>query len=294
MARVLVFGRSGQVARELARASLPAGVELELAGRERCDLLTAEPGLLIEEIRPVAVINASAHTAVDKAESEPDAAFRLNRDAPAAMARACASLGVPFVHLSTDYVFAGDKPGPYGETDPVAPLGVYGASKAEGEAAVIAAGGAWSIFRTAWVFSPFGANFLRTMRRLAAERDAVSVVADQKGRPTLAADIAAVCLDAVERGRAGDVSLQGLFHLAGADDATWADIAERVFEDAERRTGRRPTLNRITTADYPTPARRPANSRLDTAKLQAAAGWTPRPWRESVDICLAELAAEAG
>ena len=287
---ILVFGKSGQVAQELARAKLPQGWTLEFAGRERCDLLKDDPAVLIRSLAPAAVINASAHTAVDKAESEPDAAFRLNRDAPAAMARACAEHGIPFVHLSTDYVFDGAKPTPYTETDPIAPLGVYGASKAEGEAAVREAGGAWTIFRTAWVFSPFGANFIKTMRRFAAERDTMSVVDDQWGRPTLAADIASICIEAIRRGLAGDTSLQGLFNLAGAEDAVWADIAERVFEDTLSRTGRRPTLARIPTSAYPTPAKRPANSRLDTKKLQAAAQWSPRPWRDSVDICLAELA----
>ncbi len=283
---VLVFGRSGQVAQALAETA-PADMALDFAGRERCDLLTADPGALIGQVRPAAVINAAAHTAVDKAESEPEAALRLNRDAPAAMARACAALGIPFVHISTDYVFDGEKTAPYTEEDPIAPLGAYGRSKAEGEAAIMAAHGAWTIFRTAWVVSPKGANFINTMRRFAAERDSMRVVADQHGRPTLAADIATLCLEAARRGIAEDASLQGLFHLAGADDAVWADLAERVFEDTERRTGRRPVLERITTADYPTPARRPANSRLDTSRLQAAAGWSPRSWRETVDICLA-------
>ena len=291
---ILVFGRSGQVALALARAPLRPGVALEFAGRDRCDLLADDPAVLIRAIKPAAVINASAYTAVDTAESEPDAAFRLNRDAPAEMAGACATLAIPFVHLSTDYVFDGEKRSPYVETDPTAPLGVYGASKAEGEAAVMAAGGVWTIFRTAWVFSPFGSNFIKTMRRLAAERDAISVVGDQWGRATLAADIAALSLDAAQRGMAGDTSLQGLFHLAGDDDAVWAEIAERVFEDTERRTGRRPVLTRIPTHAYPTPAKRPANSRLDTTKLQAAAGWTPRPWRDTVDICLSELAGTNG
>ena len=284
---ILVFGRSGQVAQALAENTGPGGLELEFAGRDRCDLLVADPAALIRQLSPVAVINASGHTAVDKAESEPAAAMRLNRDAPAAMARACAGLDIPFVHISTDYVFDGAKTPPYVETDPIRPLGVYGRSKAEGEAEVVATGGAWTIFRTAWVMSPRGANFVNTMRRFAAERDVMRVVDDQHGRPTLAADIAALCLEAARRGMAGDRSLQGLFHLAGADDATWADVAERVFEDTQRRTGRRPVLERIATADYPTPARRPANSRLDTTKLQHAAGWTPRPWRETVDVCLA-------
>lgn len=284
---ILVFGRSGQVAQALAAQGAAQALALEFAGRDRCDLLVDDPAALIAAMRPASVINASGHTAVDKAESEPDAALRLNRDAPAAMAQACARYGLPFVHISTDYVFDGRKPGPYVETDPIGPLGVYGRSKAEGEAAVAAAGGAWSLFRTAWVVSPKGANFVNTMRRFAAEREVMRVVDDQHGRPTLAADIAAVCLDAARRGLAGDPALQGLFHLAGADDATWADLAERVFADTERRTGRRPALERITTADYPTPAHRPANSRLDTTRLQKAAGWTPRPWRDTVDVCLA-------
>ncbi len=289
VARVLVFGQNGQVAQALAQISPPAGLTLTFAGRDRCDLQTADPAELISALKPAAVINASAYTAVDRAESEPDLAYRLNRDAVGAMARACAAAGLPFVHISTDYVFAGDKSTPYVETDALEPISIYGASKAEGEAAVEAAGGRWTILRTAWVFSPFGANFIKTMRRFAAERDAMSVVDDQRGRPTFAADIAAVCLEAVQRGLSGDDSLQGLFHIAGADDAVWADVAERVFQEAERRTGRRPVMTRIPTSAYPTPARRPGNSSLDTAKLQAAAGWTPRPWRETVDLCLSAL-----
>ncbi len=283
---ILVFGRTGQVAQALAEAEPPPGFRLAFAGRDRCDLLTTDPSHLIGETRPAAVINAAAYTAVDKAESDLDAAMRLNRDAPAAIAGACVGLGVPFVHISTDYVFDGTKASPYVETDPVNPLGAYGRSKAEGEAAVIAAGGAWTIFRTAWVVSPSGTNFVNTMRRCAAERDLMRVVDDQHGRLTLASDIAALCLEAARRGMAGDASLQGLFHLAGTDDATWADIAERVFQGVEAQTGRRPTLERITTAEYPTPSKRPANSRLDTGKLQHAAQWTPRPWREAVDLCL--------
>lgn len=282
----LVFGRSGQVAKALAEAA-PADLMMDFAGRDRCDLLTEDPGALIAQLEPAVVINAAAYTAVDKAESEPEVALRLNRDAPAAMAIACARVSVPFVQISTDYVFDGRKDTAYTENDPIKPLGMYGRSKAEGEEAVMAAGGAWTIFRTAWVVSPTGANFINTMKRFAAERDVVRVVADQHGRPTFAADIAGLCLEAARRGIAGDKSLQALFHLAGADDAVWADLAERVFEDNERRTGRRPVLERINTADYPTPAQRPANSRLDTTRLQQAAGWTPRPWRDTVDLCLA-------
>jgi dTDP-4-dehydrorhamnose reductase len=286
---ILVFGRTGQVAQALSAMGPPAGLSLVFAGREACDLLTQDAGAAVRAKRPVAVINASAYTAVDKAQSEPDAAFRLNRDAVSEMARACADLDIPFVHISTDYVFDGSKPTPYVEDDPRGPISVYGKSKAEGEQAVEAAGGRWSVFRTAWVFSPFGANFVKTMRRLAAERDEVGVVADQWGRPTLAADIAAACLDTVRRRLAGDDALQGIFHLAGADDAVWADVAEAVFAHEGARTGKRPTLKRIVTRDYPTPAARPANSRLDTGKLEAATGWRARPWREAVTMCLTAL-----
>ena len=286
---VLVFGETGQVARELALLPPVSGLELVFAGRARCDLLTESPARLIADLKPAAVINASAYTAVDRAESEPDAAFRLNRDVVAQMATACAGADLPFVNISTDYVFDGQKPEPYIETDPRRPLSVYGASKAAGEEAVERAGGAATVFRTAWVFSPYGVNFIKTMRRLAAERDEVSVVADQWGRPTLAADIAAMAMQAVKRRLDGDRTLDGLFHLAGADDAVWADVAEHVFQASERVLRKRPVLKRITTADYPTPAIRPANSRLDTTKLQTAAGWSPRPWREIVDVCLAEL-----
>ena len=285
---ILVFGKSGQVASELERGPSP-GAKLIFAGRDVCDLLTGDPGALIRETAPVAVINASAYTAVDKAESEPNAAYRLNRDAVAAMAQACAKLDIPFIHISTDYVFDGSKTEPYVETDPPNPISVYGASKAAGEEAVQRAGGRWTIFRTAWVVSPSGANFINTLHRIAAERAVMRVVADQQGRPTLASDITVLCLEAAWRGIKGDTSLQGLFHLAGADDAVWADLAERTFEDMARRTGRRPVLQRITTADYPTPARRPVNSRLNTDRLQDVAGWTPRPWREIVDICLADV-----
>jgi dTDP-4-dehydrorhamnose reductase len=287
---ILVFGRSGQVARELARSPLPDGLALSFAGQDRCDLYTDNPAALIAEVRPSAVINAAAYTAVDHAESEPDLAFRLNRDVVGGMARACAEADIPFVHISTDYVFDGRKPEPYVETDLRNPLGVYGASKAAGEDAVDAAGGRWTVLRTAWVFSPFGSNFVRTMLRLAAEREEVSVVADQWGRPTLAADIAAMAVEAIRRRLDGDDGLQGVLHLAGADDAVWADVAEAVFEHERRSVGKRPRLKRIATADYPTAAVRPVNSRLNTQKLQTLTGWRPRPWRDAVAACLSELA----
>jgi dTDP-4-dehydrorhamnose reductase len=288
-AKILVLGRSGQVARELEKLGAPAGFALEFAGRERLDLTTADPGPLVQEVRPAAVINAAAYTAVDRAENEPEVAFRLNRDVPAALARACAEAGVPLVHFSTDYVFDGSKPEPYLETDPVNPAGVYGASKAEGEAAVLAAGGRAIVLRTSWVYSAFGANFVKTMLRLAGDREEIAVVADQIGRPTWAEDCARGALRAVQAMLDGQVMGSELFHLAGAGDATWADFAEAIFAGAAANGGPTARVRRITTADYPTPARRPANSRLDCTKMIDALDWPMRDWRLSLAACFEEL-----
>jgi dTDP-4-dehydrorhamnose reductase len=289
-ATILVLGRSGQVARELAKLGPPKGFELVFAGRERFDLLgSADPAVLVEALEPAAVINAAAYTAVDKAESEPEAAFRLNREVPAALAQACAVAGVPFVHFSTDYVFDGSKPEPYVEDDPIGPTGVYGRSKAEGEAEVLAAGGPAVVLRTSWVFSAFGANFVKTMLRLAQGREEVGVVADQIGRPTWAEDCASAALRAAEALLDGEIAGAQLFHLAGGGDASWADLAEAVFEEAAVRGGRRPVVRRITTADYPTPARRPANSRLECGRIVRELNWTIRPWREGLRDCFKEL-----
>ena len=291
-ANILVLGRNGQVARELDRLGAPEGFQLVFAGREDFDLSAgADPAALLETHAPVAVINAAAYTAVDKAESESDAAFRLNRDVPAAIARACAERGVPFVHFSTDYVFDGRKSAPYLEDDPIGPTGVYGRSKAEGEAAVTAAGGRHAILRTSWVYSAFGANFVKTMLRLSETRDELGVVADQTGRPTWARDCAEGALRSVKALLEGAPGFGGVYHLSGAGDATWADFAEAIFAEFAARGGRRPKVNRITTADYPTPAARPANSRLDCSKLEAALGWKMRPWREGLAACMDELTA---
>ena len=289
-ATILVLGRSGQVARELAKLGPPEGFELVFAGRERFDLMgAADPAALVEALEPAAVINAAAYTAVDRAESEPQAALWLNREVPAALARTCASAGIPFVHFSTDYVFDGAKPEPYVEDDPIRPTGVYGRSKAEGEAEVLAAGGPAVVLRTSWVFSAFGANFVKTMLRLAQEREEIGVVADQIGRPTWAEDCAAGALRAAMALEAGEIEGAELFHLAGGGDASWADLAEAVFEESAARGGPRPVVRRIATADYPTPARRPANSRLDCGRIVRALNWPMRPWREGLRECFKEL-----
>jgi dTDP-4-dehydrorhamnose reductase len=286
---ILIFGRNGQVARELERYAIEQGVPVALAGRERCDLaIGSDPGVLIESLRPQAVINAAAYTAVDRAESEPEAAYRLNRDVPARLAEVCARLDIPFVHYSTDYVFDGLKTSPYVEGDPRTPRSIYGASKAAGEEAVLAAAGRSAILRTAWVFSAFGNNFLKTMLRLAAERDELRVVADQHGQPTWARDAAAAALAAVEHLQSGEHGPL-LLHAAGGDETTWAGFANAIMQAARRRGRSAALVTSITTAEYPTPAVRPANSRLSTRRIGDLLGWRASSLTEAIESCLTEL-----
>jgi dTDP-4-dehydrorhamnose reductase len=293
MTPLLVLGGQGQVAREIGRVADRFGFAPTFAGRETVDLLTEDGLELLASTPPAAGSNAAAYTAVDKAEQEADAAFRLNRDIPRTWATACADAGVAFVHISTDYVFDGSKPTPYAEDDPIRPLGAYGESKAAGEAAVLAAGGDFAIVRTAWVYSAHGANFVRTMLRVAGQRDEVGVVDDQRGCPTWAGDVAEATLRLALRLRDSDRGARGVFHAAGEGEATWADFAEVIFAGSAARGGPAARVKRITTADYPTPARRPANSRLDSAKLERTLGWRPPPWRERLGPCLDQLLASA-
>jgi dTDP-4-dehydrorhamnose reductase len=292
MTRLLVIGGSGQLGTELTNAALPEGWTLNAPARDVLDLAnTSAIAALVTTQRPNIIINAAAYTAVDKAESEPDLAFALNRDVPGALARAASAAGAALVHVSTDYVFSGEGDRAYFETDPKAPLGVYGRSKAEGEDAVRAAGARAAMVRTSWVFSPHRSNFVKTMLRLGETRDEVSVVADQHGRPTSARDLASVCLALAQHLHEGDGRAEGVFHFANTGDTTWADFAEAIFTGAAQR-GRKPVrVNRISTADYPTPARRPANSRLDTNKISALLGAPPRLWRDALDECLDEMLA---
>jgi dTDP-4-dehydrorhamnose reductase len=271
---LLIFGRNGQVAQKLA--GLLVGQEATLLGHEDFDLAQSDPAEAIARIDPWAVINAAGYTAVDRAESEPKAALRLNRDAPAEMARACATQAIPFVHMSTDYVFDGAKPEEYLESDPVAPLTIYGQSKAEGEALVTGAGGLSATLRTSWVFSDVGGNFVKTMLRIAEKADEISVVADQQGRPTWAQDVAGASLAAAHRMRDSGAGL-GILHAAGSDAMTWADFAEHIFAIAEQNGLPSARVRRITTPDYPTPARRPANSRLGISAIERTLGWRPTP-----------------
>lgn len=289
--KILILGTSGQVGTELMRAAWPQGTELVGLARPDVDMARLETvEAAVAEHAPDLVVNATAYTAVDKAESDRDAAFAVNRDGPARLAAACAARGVPLIHISTDYVFDGTKPAPYTEDDPVAPLGAYGASKEAGEAAVRAALPQHVILRTSWVYAAHGANFVKTMLRFGRERDEMRVVADQHGAPTAAADIAAAIVAIAGRIAAGrnegaDVPW-GTYHFTGTGETTWHGFAESIFQRLEAATGRRPRLQAITTADYPTPARRPANSRLDCARIRTAFGIEAPRWEDSLDRVL--------
>lgn len=279
---ILVFGKTGQVATAL-QALAPDAVFL---GRDRADL--SDPAACAAAIRahaPAAVINAAAWTAVDRAESEEAAATVINGAAPAAMARACADLGVPLVQISTDYVFDGAGDRPFAPGDPTAPLSAYGRSKLAGEQGVRAAGGPHAILRTSWVFSAHGANFVKTMLRLGRERDSINVVADQTGGPTPASAIAESCLSIAGQLQA-DPAKSGTCHLSGAPDVTWAGFARAIMAEA----GLACAVNDIPTSAWPTPARRPLNSRLDCGSL-AAFGLSRPDWRAGLRATLSDLGA---
>ncbi|MEM7692828.1 MAG: dTDP-4-dehydrorhamnose reductase [Pseudomonadota bacterium] len=272
-----VIGRQGQVATALAEAAAARGTPLAVLARPEIDLAaphTIAPAL--DHLAPSVVVNAAAYTAVDQAESEPALAHTINAESPHAMAAWCAARGARFIHLSTDYVFDGNGTRPYREDDPVAPKSAYGRTKLAGEAAVAAAGGHSLIVRTAWVYAPFGKNFVRTMLRLGAERDSVSVVSDQHGTPTSALDIADALLALAARPDWG--SAPEVFHLAGQGETTWHSFAHEIF----RRASLTPAVQAIPTSHYPTPAARPRYSVLDCGKLFERFGIVLPPWRDSL------------
>lgn len=293
--KLLLLGGNGQVGRELRRA-LPGLGEVVVATRAGAEGALAADfdvpdsvGELVRRIAPDVVVNAAAYTAVDRAESEPDAAFRVNALAPAAIAQACAATGALLLHYSTDYVFDGSASRPYREDDATAPLGVYGASKLAGEEAVRASGARHAILRTAWVYAAHGKNFLHTMLRLAHERDELRVVGDQIGAPTPAGWIA----DASARIIAQGLPASGTWHLVAAGETSWHGFAEAIMDEALAAglLARGPRVLPITTADYPTPARRPAYSVLDTNRLRKDFGVTAPDWRDGLHAVIAELAA---
>jgi len=292
--KVLVTGREGQVARSLADcAAAYPDLNLEFAARPEFDLLKPDAlRLAILASRPDVVISAAAYTAVDQAEDEPQAAFAINAAGAGAVAAAAREAGAAIIHLSTDYVFSGEGEGPRVETDAPAPANVYGHSKLEGEIRVAEANPRHVIVRTSWVYSAYGKNFVKTMLRLAAERDRVSVVADQWGNPTAAADVAEGILRIARQiGRAGAGSPRGVFHLAGEGSTTWAGLARHVFDQSAALGGPFAAVEEVTTAQYPTKARRPKNSRLSCEKLAAALGWRPPAWQDSCGQVVARLAA---
>ncbi len=289
--RIAVTGRDGQVAQSLKeRGSGRADVEIVLVGRPDLDL--AAPSSVapaLKAARPDLIVSAAAYTAVDRAEDETELAHAVNGAGAGAVAAAAQSLGIPVIHLSTDYVFDGAKDGDYVETDPTGPIGVYGASKLAGELAVAAAGPRHAILRTAWVYSPFGANFLRTMLRVAAGREELTVVADQYGNPTSALDIADAILHIAPQLVSGRDDVFGIFHLAGSGTTNWAGFARRIFEASRANGGPSARVKDIPTSDYPTKARRPANSRLSSAKFADTFGWTAPDWRDSTDLVVKRL-----
>lgn len=287
--RWLVTGGTGQVGLALQRLSLP-GVEVVAPPRAKLDL-AALPDLDPLLAGVTAIINCGAYTAVDKAESEPLMARAINTAAPARLAAAAARAGIPIIHVSTDYVFPANGQGPWREDDAIGPVSVYGQTKADGEDAVRASGARHAIVRTAWVISADGANFIKTMLRLGAERDAMRVVADQRGCPTHAGDLAEALAAITARFTSDPSQASGIWHCTNKGETTWHGLAVHAFASAAACGMKVPaTVEPITTADYPTPARRPADSRLDCSRLAADFGLQLRPWQQAVDEVVRQLA----
>lgn len=288
----LVTGGSGQVGGALASAP-PAGVRIVAPGRDVLDLSAAHIDIapLLKTERVTAIINCAAYTRVDQAEDEPELAQRINAEAPGALARAAAAAGLPIVQISTDYVFPGGKDGPYLEDDPTGPKGVYGSSKLAGELAVAASGARHAILRTAWVFSAGGSNFVRTMLRVGRERSRLTVVSDQHGCPTHAGDLASAIARVAQAFEAGYAE-SGIWHATNAGETTWHGFAEHIFARAARHGRPAPMVEPIATADYPTKAVRPGNSRLSNAKLQRDFGIALRPWQAAVDEAVDAIIAQ--
>ncbi len=295
--KILLFAGNGQLGQELLRALAPLGDVIAttrtgaLADGTPCETadFNAPESLpsLLDRVRPDWVVNAAAYTAVDRAEDDRDAAWRANAEAPGVIARWCAAAGVPLVHYSTDYVFDGQGTRPYREDDATAPLGAYGASKLDGEDAIRAAGGRHLIFRTAWVYASHSANFLRTMLRVGADRDVLRVVADQVGTPTPAALIADVTAQVLQH----DGTLSGTWHLTANGETSWHGFAEAIFAHAVESgvIARAPRVEAITTAEYPTPAQRPAYSHLDVSKLESDFGLSLPSWQDGLKRVMAAI-----
>ena len=283
--RLVVTGREGQVVRSILERAAGSRFVVIPLGRPELNL-AGDPAAIrstIEASRPDVIVSAAAYTQVDRAETEPEVAFAVNERGPRAVAQSAHRLGVPLIHLSTDYIFDGTKLTPYVEEDPTGPTGVYGASKLAGEQAVMAEHGNCAVLRTAWVYSPFGSNFVKTMLRLARDREEVGVVADQCGNPTSALDIADGILRVATNLAVGSAPEQcGVFHMTGAGDASWAELAEAIFSASAELGGPSAGVRHIASAEYPTPAKRPANSQLDSTKLARVHGIRLPEWRSSL------------
>lgn len=300
--KILLLGANGQVGHALRTTLATVGEVIAatrtgaLDGTDGCDRADLEEvgalAALVARIAPDIVVNAAAYTAVDRAEDEPNAAFRANADAPAELARACAQSGALLVHYSTDYVFDGQGRRPYLENDPTAPLGIYGSSKLAGEQAIVSSGCRHMIFRTAWVYGDHGSNFMRTMLRLAAQRDQLKVVSDQVGTPTPAALIATVTAQALR----SNMGQSGLWHLTAMDHTSWHGFAQAIVDEAVARglLARAPEVLPIGTEEYPTRARRPAYSCLDTTSLVSTFNVSLPSWREGLSQVLSTHCAKSG
>lgn len=281
---VLMFGRSGQVATEMIRRA-PDGVSITALGRPNADLVDPRAcARIVAETDADIIVNAAAYTAVDQAEKDKVLSNIINAQAPAAIANSAAIRGIPFIHISTDYVFDGSGNAPWKPDDRCAPINAYGRTKRRGEEGILAAGGQWAILRTSWVFSAHGNNFVKTMLRLGTERDRLRIVADQTGGPTAAADIADVIYRMALRMTTGP-KVGGIFHFSGAPDVNWAQFAREIFMQAGLFT----QVEDIATEDYPTPAKRPRNSRLDCESLKKVFGVERPDWRISLRRVLDEL-----
>ena len=283
--RILITGSHGQVGTCLVNQLATTEHDVLAMDRDTLDITDAQQVMhTVRDYRPDVIINAAAHTAVDKAESERELSFAINRDGPKNLALAAQDVNAAILHISTDYVFAGNKDGIYAESDVTDPQGVYGASKLEGELAVIYACDKHIILRTAWVFGEHGNNFVKTMLRLAQTRDSLGVVGDQFGGPTYAGDIAAALITmAIAIVEQGNTDF-GIYHFAGLPHVSWAQFAQTIFDKAQEQAvlSSKPMVNAITTADYPTPAKRPANSRLDTQKITHTFGIAACDWQAAL------------
>lgn len=285
--KILITGQHGQVSQALQQQLQDLG-ELIVLGRDQLDLANVDQ--IRQQVRthlPNLIINAAAHTAVDQAESEPDAAFAINAIAPGVLAEEAKALGVPLIHYSTDYVFDGSKPAPYTEADAPNPLGVYGQSKLAGEQAIAAVGGEYLVLRTSWVYSTTGKNFLLTMQRLLQEKPHMRIVADQIGAPTWAGTIANSTRALVERWQAGQAGDWGVYHLTAGGETSWFGFAQAIAEHLQAASKACAELEAIPSSAYPTPARRPLNSRLDCSRLQQQWQVSQPQWQDALRECLA-------